>query len=215
MRIAITQRVERVASYDEARDCLDQRWSALLENLGIDLLPVPNGLARPDAWLERQDICGLILSGGNDLSHQPGAQNASLERDRTEMALLSLARAHRLPVLAVCRGMQMLNHFLGGRLVPVSGHAGCFHPVSALARDPRFDRYSEVNSFHNWGIGLEELAPDLTPMVQADDRSIEAAIHQTLPWIGIMWHPERPSDNAERDARLILHLFSAKDQPCA
>lgn len=214
IRIAITQRVERVASYGESRDCLDQRWAALLEHLGIDPIPVPNGLTRPDAWLRRQAVSGLILSGGNDLCHLPGASNASPERDRTETSLLAVASASQLPVLAVCRGMQMLNHFLGGQLMPLSGHAGGLHPVSPLTEDRRFDRYNEANSFHSWGIARDGLATSLRPMVQAGDGSIEAFIHETLPWIGLMWHPERPSPCAEQDVFLIRHLFSSKDQSC-
>jgi len=215
MRVAITQRVEQIAGHGELRDCLDQRWAALLEELGIDLVAVPNGLAQPQDWLERQQVAGLILSGGNDLSHLPGASNASMARDRTEQALLTLARSRQLPVLAVCRGMQMLNHFLGGGLRPVSGHVGCMHAVSAIGTDELFAAYSEVNSFHNWGIARVDLAPGLLARVQADDGSVEAAVHETLPWTGVMWHPERPSANAEQDATLIRHLFSSKDTPCA
>ena len=178
-------------------------------------MAVPNGLAQPQDWLERQQVAGLILSGGNDLSHLPGASNVSNARDRTEHALLALASRRRLPVLAVCRGMQMLNHFLGGNLRPVSGHVGCMHAVSAIGTDELFAAYGEVNSFHNWGISSADLAPGLLARVQAEDGSIEAAVHETLPWIGVMWHPERPSANTEQDTALIRHLFSSKDTPCA
>lgn len=215
MRIAITQRVEQIAGHGERRDCLDQRWAGLLETVGIDLLALPNGLADPQEWARRQHVEGLILSGGNDLSHLPGASNVAAERDHTEQALLAFARARQLPVLGVCRGMQMLNSFLGGSLRQVHGHAGCMHPVSAVTSDERFALYREVNSFHNWGIAQTDLAPGLLARVQADDGSIEAAVHETLPWIGIMWHPERPSANAAPDAALIRHLFSSKDTPCA
>ncbi|MHA6194160.1 gamma-glutamyl-gamma-aminobutyrate hydrolase family protein [Pseudomonas wadenswilerensis] len=215
MRIAITQRVEQVVGHGERRDCLDQYWPALLEGLGIDAVPVPNGLADPGAWLLRQGIQGLILSGGNDLAHLPAASNSAAERDATETALLTLAQSRRLPVFGVCRGLQMLNHFLGGKLISLSGHAGCMHSVFPLGIDERFERYVEVNSFHNWGIAPNTLAPSLLAKVRAADGSIEAVTHEYLPWIGIMWHPERPSTNVDADSHLIRHLFSCKEQPCA
>ena len=215
MRIAITQRVELATGHGERRDCLDQRWAALMEGLGIDLVPVPNGLAEPGQWLQRQAVSGLILSGGNDLSHLPGASNFSRERDTTEAALLTTARELHLPVLGVCRGMQMLNHFLGGSMTPVQGHAGCLHGVSCGVADELFGAYSQVNSFHNWGITPNDLAQNLSARAHAGDDTVEAFAHASLPWTGIMWHPERPCGNDGHDARLIRHLFSSKDSPCA
>jgi N5-(cytidine 5'-diphosphoramidyl)-L-glutamine hydrolase len=215
VRIAITQRVERVPGYDEQRDCLDQRWSAFMEELGIDLVPVPNGLSSAGAWFERQNVAGLILSGGNDLAHLPAAVNSSPERDATEAALLARARDMNLPVLAVCRGMQMLNHFLGGSLTPLSGHVSCTHTISVIEHAPLLADYREVNSFHGWGIQPKDLAENLLAQAWADDGSIEAFVHRQLPWTAIMWHPERPSANAILDATLIRHLFFSKDTPCA
>lgn len=215
MRIAITQRVEQVAGYDERRDCLDQRWSSLMEELEIDLVPVPNRLRNPASWLIRQEVAGLVLSGGNDLSHLPGAVNFSAERDFTEAALLTHAQALKLPVLGVCRGMQALNHFLGGGLTPLDGHINCFHTVQGAPQSELFSPYKQVNSFHGWGITPQDLASGLRAQVWAADGSVEAFTHHQLPWTAIMWHPERPSSNTAHDARLIRQLFFGKDTPCA
>lgn len=215
MRIAITQRVERIPGYDEQRDCLDQRWSTLMEGLGIDLVPVPNGMLSVGGWFERQNVGGLILSGGNDLAHLPGAASASPQRDATEATLLAKARDMKLPVLAVCRGMQMLNHFLGGNLTPVSGHVNCLHAINVSVDAPLLSAYRQVNSFHSWGIQPDDLAENLLAQAWADDGSIEAVVHNQLPWTAIMWHPERPSANATHDAQLICQLFFGKDTPCA
>lgn len=215
MRVAITQRVENVPDYDERRDCLDQRWSSLMEGLGIDLVPVPNGLRNPGDWLVRQSVTGLVLSGGNDLAHLPGAVNFSLERDLTEAALLAKAQELQLPVLGICRGMQALNHFLGGSITPLPGHVNCVHGVIASTQCEQFSAYEQVNSFHSWGIFPGDLADNLLPRVWALDGSIEAFVHDQLPWAAIMWHPERPSVNTTHDARLIRKLLLGKDIPCA
>ena len=209
MRIAVTQRVEWIEGYGERRDCLDQQWSVLLESLGIDVVPVPNSLTAPQAWLERQRVAGIILTGGNDLAHLPGAARSAPERDATETALLSSAALQRLPVLGVCRGMQMLNHFLGGGLAPVPNHIAVRHAVRALNNDGFFSGYREVNSFHGWGMQISDLAPEVSAQVCAIDGTVEAFTHDHLPWVGLMWHPEREAPFHILDTELIRKLFES------
>ncbi|UXZ21263.1 gamma-glutamyl-gamma-aminobutyrate hydrolase family protein [Pseudomonas sp. YeP6b] len=211
MRIAITQRVEWVQSYNERRDCLDQQWSALLEILGIDAVAVPNKLKDPAAWLARQNVGGLLLTGGNDLAHLVDALRSAPERDATELALLSWAASNQIPVLGVCRGMQMLNHFLGGALMPVANHSAVKHSVSALNDDPLFSSYREVNSYHRWGIGASDLALGLCAQVRAGDDTVEAFTHNQLPWVGVMWHPEREVPFSSLDIQLIRKLFESRN----
>ena len=213
MRIGISQRVEVVASHGERRDCLDQQWFRFLETLGFTPVPIPNSLSNLKEWLASTRIEGLILSGGNDLSHLPDASNASTERDDAEQTLLSLARERGWPVIGVCRGLQMMNVWLGGQLTPVSGHTAVRHAVTPTAQTNRwFHPYQDVNSFHNWGIALDGLAADLLPQLLSPEGDIEAYVHRSLPWAGIMWHPERETPFTERDKQLFNGIF--RGTPC-
>ena len=212
MRIAVTQRVEVVASYGERRDCLDQQWALFLQGLGIAAVPVPNSLPNAESWMEALGIDGLLLTGGNDLAALVGASRPAPERDRTESALLTVARKQHLPVLGVCRGMQMINHWLGGQLVPVEGHTAIRHGLGLLPGAVDFIDFREVNSFHDWGISPDTLAPGLTARCQAADGTIEAFTHDTLPWAGIMWHPEREAPFTGPDQQLFLRIF--RDRLC-
>ncbi|MCX9450334.1 gamma-glutamyl-gamma-aminobutyrate hydrolase family protein [Vibrio cholerae] len=212
-RVGITQRVEVVAGYGERRDCLDQAWTVLFGQLGWDLVPVPNGHCDIVAWAQRQGLQGLVLSGGNDLAHLPCAQRTAPERDATEYALLNWASASRLPVLGVCRGMQILNVWLGGKLEPVTGHVACRHPVWPCDNIPQqyvaLYGYTDVNSFHDWGVTQASLAMNLVPHLWAADGSIEAFVHDSLPWVGIMWHPERDNENSTvLDLALLKSVFN-------
>jgi gamma-glutamyl-gamma-aminobutyrate hydrolase PuuD len=209
-RIGITQRVEVVAAHNERRDCLDQAWTRLFSRLGLDFVLVPNTLDDVAKWARRQSLDALVLSGGNDLAHLPDATKTAPERDVCERVLLSWAASIQLPVLGVCRGMQMINCYLGGSLSPVVGHVGHLHPVSSLKDSDLFKGYDMVNSYHDWGINLAGLAAGLKAIVLAEDNTIEAFRHESLPWFGVMWHPERYNSLAmEQDFVMLSRLFNS------
>ena len=207
MRIAITQRVADLPDRGERRDCLDQRWALLLESLGMQMVPVPNGLRDPLAWAEACQIDGLILSGGNDLLSLPDPVNPAPERDHTETLLLEWAETRRLPVLGVCRGMQMINQYCGGTLRRLEGHVAVRHELICAPGDPIFANFEEVNSYHDRGLMPDDLAPALRSRSRAADDSVEALSHRELPWIGIMWHPEREQPFHKADLQLLEQLF--------
>lgn len=211
MRLAVTQRVVVDPTHGERRDCLDQRWALLMEPLGINLLPVPNGLADVRVWIETQAVAGILLSGGNSLAHLPDNADAAPERDATEAALLSWAAEHRTPVLGVCRGMQMICHHLGNRLVSIGGHIARRHfvyPEPGVSHlGPAFASTRMVNSYHNWAVAELNPRSRLEPLARAQDGSIEAVRHRDLPWLGVMWHPERETPTNALDTSTIQDIF--------
>jgi N5-(cytidine 5'-diphosphoramidyl)-L-glutamine hydrolase len=208
MRIGITQRVEKVTSYEEDRDCLDQRWPALLELLEMTAIPIPNNLKKIESWLDTLALDGFIFTGGNDLTSLPDSSNTSYERDLTEFTILEYARAHFLPVFAVCRGLQVVNIFLGGGLERVSNHVAKRHAVHSEPTEPDFSSIINVNSFHEWGLPIIKLADQLKACVYDNDSFVEAARHKNLNWVGVMWHPEREIPFQDADLALINKLFN-------
>ena len=207
-RIGITQRVEAAPGSRETRDCLDQRWTPLLENLGLLPIPLANQTPEPTAYLEALALDGIILSGGNDLSDAPGARSAAPERDRFERAALAWALEGHRPVLGVCRGMQAINVFLGGQLGPLTGHAGTRHRICTVAdAGLGWPESFEVNSYHDFGIASNQLAPDLMVLARSQDGSTEACRHRSATCIGIMWHPEREAPTNTLDLDLLRTLF--------
>ncbi len=204
-RIGITQRVEDLADRGERRDALDQAWTTWVGGAGDLAIPIPNTGDDVVAFVRALELDAVVLSGGNDLAHLAGATNVAPERDATERALLAHATEAGLPVLAVCRGMQMLVTFWGGTLAPVSGHVGVQHAVER-AFSPWPLRAGPVNSFHDWGIAPDGVGATLEVLATAPDGSVEAVAHRTLPQVGVMWHPERAvADPADREllARLV------------
>ncbi len=207
LRIGITQRVEVVTAYQERRDCLDQRWGDLLGRVGMFCVPLAN---RPDAahsYLDALNLDGLILSGGNNLGVLGKVAGVAEERDAFELEVLAWSKEHQVPLLGVCRGLQMLNHACGGSLVPVDAHVASRHTIKKEPGCQEWSTLNQVNSYHDYGIQNEGLAPDLMPLVFAEDGSVEACVHRTLSWYGIMWHPEREEFFHEEDLVFIRKLF--------
>ena len=215
MRVAITQRVEIISDYDERRDCLDQAWTNLLTEIGCDTVPVPNKLPDIKNWLKKQRIEALLLTGGNDLSYLYNACNPAPERDATEEQLLEWAAEYKIPVLGVCRGMQKLNHYLAGSLSPIKNHVSTRHIIFPVENETLCSTFSFVNSFHDWGIKPEDLSPSLRALAIAKDGTIEAVAHFELPWVGIMWHPERENTlENKNNITLIKKVFFDLNKDC-
>lgn len=210
IRIGITQRVESLPDRDERRDCLDQRWAPLLFELGLCPVPVPNGLDDPALWAEAAGVSGFILSGGNDLAHLPGARNTAPERDRTERALIEMSETRKLPLLGVCRGLQMLVDVHGGRLTRAEGHIAAPHALHASDTGPMpLASRERVNSFHDFAVDPAGLPAPLQSVATAPDGTVEAVVHTQARQWGVMWHPERaPFDPADRDILRALFLES-------
>lgn len=191
--VALSQRIDYVADRLESRDALDQRLSAFVANCGYVPVPVPNSLGHElDTWLSVIRPSGVILSGGNDISTYP-------ERDQTETALINYAYMHKVPLLGICRGMQMLAHWSGTALRSVQGHVGTRHFISG-------EMSGLVNSYHRFV--LDDCPENFHVSASSEDGEIEAIRHLFLPLEGWMWHPEREEKFSTRDIQRVRSLFN-------
>ncbi|HTW89095.1 MAG TPA: gamma-glutamyl-gamma-aminobutyrate hydrolase family protein [Candidatus Binataceae bacterium] len=195
--VAVTQRVSVVPAYGERRDCLDQAWTRFLAACGLLPVLLPNVIDAALALCEGAGIAGLVLTGGNDLAVLGGD---APERDDVENALLDLAERRRLPVLGVCRGMQVIQQRFAVPLRRVVGHVAPRQLIQ-INGEPM-----EVNSYHHFA-ALESRSP-LEVWAVADDGVVKAIRHSTQPMIGIMWHPERSAPFSAADLALFRRVFA-------
>ena len=192
--IALTQRVEHIAAIGEWRDALSQEWAAFAEACGFLPLLLPNRTATVQDLMETVKPDGILLTGGNDLASYGGD---APERDRAERFLIRYAIDREIPLLGVCRGMQMLLDYFDTPLHRVEGHIRVEHPLS---------NGDTVNSFHGWGAA--DCHEPLIEVARSADGILEAVAHRDYPWIyGIMWHPERYHPPRERDIQWIKEVF--------
>jgi gamma-glutamyl-gamma-aminobutyrate hydrolase PuuD len=197
--VGITQRVSVVPAYGERRDCLDQAWTRFLAACGLLPVLLPNVTETALALCERAGIAGLVLTGGNDLSALGGD---APERDAVENALLDWAERRGLPVLAVCRGMQVIQQRFAIPLRRVQGHV-TQRQVIQIDGEPR-----EVNSYHHFA--AFDSRPPLEVWAVAGDGVIKAIRHSAQPVTGIMWHPERFAPFSTADVALFRRVFEVE-----
>lgn len=194
LRIGVTMRVLEAQGYHEPRDALAQVWSNLLGAALPDAawLPLPNLSANGiRVYCEKWRINRLILTGGEDIGVSP-------IRDETEQDLLSWAKESAVPVLGVCRGMQMMAVWAGVALKPVEGHVRTRHILQG-------DFVHEVNSFHNYGLAACPRGFEVS--ARTEDGEIEAIRNTEFHWEGWMWHPEREKPFQSTDINRLRRLF--------
>ncbi len=206
-RIGITQRVEQVQNYSERRDCLDQRWPAFVWELGCVPIPLPNcPPSHVQNLLDELQLDAVILSGGNSIaSLDASAADAASERDAFESILLDEALERDFPIIGICRGMQMINVHMGGKLTKISGHVAVRHQISSIDQSYFFPEF--VNSYHNWGISTGDLAEGLQVIALDSEGKVEALKHTKKNLFGIMWHPEREQPFNSLDIELIKRFL--------
>lgn len=190
--IAFSQRMDFAASYGETRDALDRRWLELALRLGMAGFAVPNDPQHTVALLDVVSPSVIVLTGGNDVAD---FGDDVPQRDETERLLCEWARAHHLPIIGVCRGMQYVLTQAGCQLVPLQGHVRARHALTGdIARQ-------SVNSFHNYG--FQNVVVGFDVISRAMDGTVEAVRSRDGSFLGIMWHPERELPFDEADIALL------------
>jgi putative glutamine amidotransferase len=206
-RILLTSRIVKDPQYQETRDVLDLRWGILLEKAGVLPIVLPSSVDLKLA-LPTLDIDGIILTGGNDLAAVSGSE-VDVLRENRERLLIEYACAHSLPLVGICRGMQLLASYFGGTVAPVEGHVGVAHPIQPVGACDGLvlrERKRIVNSFHHFGVSA--LSPDCVPCAQSSDGWVEAMRHQNYPCLGVMWHPERETPFSDDDVSMLRECFA-------
>lgn len=195
------------------------------------LLPVYATQEELEYLLDQCD--GVILTGGDDIDPSLYGEEKlndtveiAPERDSQEGKVIDLAMARNLPILGICRGIQMLNVHLGGSLyqdIPAQIPSEVAHrmekPYHRASHEcrlvPGTPMYAlcgrevvGVNSHHHQAV--KDPAPSLRVMGRAEDGIIEALYDPEKPFVwAVQWHPERIWDIEDGSAKLFEAFIEA------
>lgn len=218
---------------DTSRVRLTAAYVTALENAGLIPLIVPPLSSTGAAAAVLDSVSGLVLTGGEDVDPARYGENrhekvrfVNAARDATEAALVEEARARVTPVLAICRGIQILNVALGGTLVqdiasqcdtdighdedsPRSfrSHEISIEPGSLIARAFGTE-HCTVNSFHHQSV--KRVADGMRVTARAPDGIIEGLESIDQDWwvMAVQWHPEEMTDSPEPWDRGLFKAFA-------
>ncbi len=179
------------------------------------------------------DVAGLVLTGGEDMDprlfgEEPHSTTGTAHpaRDAYEIALARTACALRIPTLAICRGMQVMNVALGGTLVqdipsqrpshidhdPAGKRANRVHRVDVDAKSKLAQALAATliftNSSHHQSV--HQIGGDLRVSARAEDGIVEGIESADPAWwmVGAQWHPEELTETAEDWDRRLFAAFA-------
>lgn len=183
---------------------------AIARARGVVLTVPPLAESLPDVESLVAAVDGVLIQGGGDIDPAHYGEEKRSDtvygivaaHDDFELAVVREAVRQDKPLLAICRGIQLLNVALGGTLHQDLGdvlsdresHWDTYHPVTltagsrlALAMDTTAPQ--RCHSYHHQA--LRDVALELTVVARAPDNTVEAVEHQDAQWIvGVQWHPE-------------------------
>ena len=217
------------------RHALSDNYSLAVEAAGGIPVMLPAHLQDIDSVLNRLD--GVIITGGGDIDpvrygQDPHTKTDGIdsERDEFELAVVREALNRDIPLLGICRGLQIFNVALGGTLVQDVGdlvpdatehrqqalnvhHEETFqtavlspgeHPLRLMIDGDTL----EINSFHHQGI--DSLAESLDVMATTEDGLIEAVYHPiSTHAMAVQWHPEMLAPHQNEAAAIFRSLVDA------
>ncbi|MFV1970911.1 MAG: gamma-glutamyl-gamma-aminobutyrate hydrolase family protein [Acidimicrobiia bacterium] len=203
---------------------------SVLRGGGVPVLILPVEPRLIDPILDRLD--GVVLTGGGDIAPERyGAERddavrmVNHERDEFELALVTKAYERKMPMLAICRGNQVVNVAFGGTLIQdLASHSGAHdHDIAGEgAYEPHSRAMVEegskiasifgaglhgINSIHHQAV--EALGEGLKVVASAPDGTIEALEHEDKTWdlLSVQWHPEYLSVRDHGDSHELFTAF--------
>ena len=211
IRAVITQR-EELGQHGGPVDSLEQEYVTFFTACGITVFPISSFINSVSDFLETVECDLVLLTGGGIVPHSVYRYDVEGRhqrfRDRMERELIAYALERDIPLVGICRGMHQLNGYFDGYISPFSDLPAPravreAHPVHVVSGE-RF----AVNHYHRDGLFQADLGMGLKPLAwDAENRLVEAFVHEVHPLLAVQWHPERMELGTEANRWFINHLM--------
>ena len=200
-KFGISMRVTNSNDYNESRDSISIDWSNYMISSfpSSQFLFIPNIQKNVRDYIQSYEINTIILTGGDDL-------NSQSRRDKTELILIEYALQNKIPIIAVCRGLQLVHKYFGGLLVKgdkkfIQEHKVKKHTVYLDDGSSR-----KVNSYHSNYIKEQTISSKFEIFARCKtDNTVEGLKSERI--LAMMWHPEREKKIEDWNKELILRFL--------
>ena len=182
---------------------IDQDLSNFLNHLQAKIIPIVLKNYKLDLnSIKSAD--GLILAGGGDISKKQKTKVNKI-RDSYEKKLFKYYYKRNKPILAICRGFQLIVDIYGIKLEKINNHVRKFHSLKIGRSKFIKEKTLKVNSYHNYCI--RDLPKSFIKISNTKDGSIEIAEHKSKKILCLMFHPERKMKSKKNILKSIKNFF--------
>ena len=192
-----------IDKYKKINFQIDQDLSIFLKELGFSNLPIILKKNNVD-FKNLKKSNGLILAGGGDL-YKYKKNKVNKIRDNYEKKLFRYYYKKNKPILAICRGFQLIADIYGIKLEKINNHVRKFHSLKIGRSKFIKDKTLKVNSYHNYCI--KDLPKSFINVSNTKDGSIEIAEHKSKKILCLMFHPERKMKSKKNILKSIKNFF--------
>lgn len=191
-----------INKYGKYEITYDQELLKLLNKLKLTIYPISN-FSKFD-YREIMNSDGLIMSGGGDI-YNLSKKKIDKKRDDFELNLFKFFLKKNKPILAICRGFQLIMNFYKIKLHQKTDHVKKKHKLKI--KKSRFIRSKTLitNSYHNYCI--TDVPKDFSIIAKSNDETIEISEHKTNKILGLMFHPERKMTSEKNILMDIARFF--------
>ncbi len=182
---------------------IDQDLSNFLNRLKVKIIPVVLKNNKLDLNSVKY-ADGLILAGGGDISKKHKNKINQI-RDNYEKKLFKYYYNRNKPILAICRGFQLIADIHGIKLEKINNHVRKFHSLKIDRSKFIKDKILKVNSYHDYCI--KDLPKNFIKVSNTKDGSIEIAEHKSKKILCLMFHPERKMKSKKNILKSIKNFF--------